>query len=237
MSFNFSFWLSLRNTFIGLLAFSALCQSETLIVFDFEQDSLSTEKIELVMNDLYKHYMTIENFSAINKISLNNILNGKNILIRNCFGGCEKNGTKILKSWSPICGNIGKMSLTYSVSMVTLKPEIWNKIKIKNNSLFKNFYTLNNSGKSDSDGDGLIINGTSKAENISPKRQLNTNFNKLPIHFATEWQIDKIKNWSQKTGIDYESFISKLYNIKPNLLSKSQGNDLLMFIENVYKIF
>ena len=121
--------------------------------------------------------------------------------------------------------------------MVTLKPEIWNKIKIKNNSLFKNFYTLNNSGKSDSDGDGLIINGTSKPENISPKRPLNTNSNKLPIHFATEWQIDKIKNWSQKTGIDYESFISKLYNIKPNLLSKSQGNDLLMFIENDYKIF
>ena len=49
MSFNFFFWLSLRNTFIRLLAFSALCQSETLIVFDFEQDSLSSEKIELVM--------------------------------------------------------------------------------------------------------------------------------------------------------------------------------------------
>ena len=175
--------------------------------------------------------MTIENFSVINKISLNNILNGENILIRNCFGGCERNGNKIIKSWSPICGNIGKISLTYTVSIVTLKPEIWNKIKIKNNSLFKNFYTLNNSGKSDSDGDGLIINDTSKPENISPKRPLNTNSNKLPIHFATEWQIDKIKNWSQKTGIDYESFIDKLYNIKPNLLSKSQGNDLLMFIE------
>ena len=237
MTYKIPFWFSSRIVFISLLARSAFCQSETLIVFDFKQDSLSIEGIELVMNDLYKHYMTIENFSAINKISLNNILNEKNILIRNCFGTCEKNGNKILKSGSLICGNIGKISLTYSVSIITLKPEIWDKIKIENNSLFENFHALDNSGKNDSDGDGLIINDTSKPENISSQRTLNTNSNKLPIHFATEWQIDKIKNWSKRTGIDYKAFIGKLYNVEPNLLSKSQGNDLLMFIKGKNKIF
>ena len=211
-------------------------QTKTVAVFDFQNDSLSTSEVITVMDRLRSEITQISDFIVVDKDIINNLLKEQNIQTKNCFGDCAFKVGKFLGVANVVCGSIGRISLTYTISAMVIDAETGDIIRSIHYS-------------SDGDNDSLLVSEMKEIAlqiiSEEPQETLigaitdSTSLDENSISgepafiepMATLWQLDALKNWGVEKGINTKSFIKECYGVPIEHLTKRQGADVLMYVQ------
>ena len=218
-----------------LLLFTGLAwsQTKTVAVFDFQNDSLSSNEVSTLMDRLRTDIAQVSDFIVVERHRINDILKEQKIQTNSCFGKCAIEVGKLLGATNVVCGNIGRISLTYTISAIMIDAqtgEIVRSIRYR----------------SDDDNDSLFISGMREValeiireepqDTLDEERTVMSNLNdndgpSFAEPIATLWQLDAMKSWGAETGVNTESFIKECYGVPIEHLTKSQGAEVLMYLQ------
>tara|TARA_Y100000590_G_scaffold469555_1_gene658232 strand:- start:5731 stop:6438 length:708 start_codon:yes stop_codon:yes gene_type:complete len=221
-----------------LLLFMGLVfgQTKTVAVFDFKNDSLSINELITVMDRLRTEITQMSDFIVVDKDKINDVLKEQKIQTKNCFGECAIEVGKLLGAANVVCGSIGRISLTYTISAMVIDAQ-------KGEIIRSIHYSAHG------DNDSLLVSEMKEValEIIiqEPQDTLigaitdSTSFDKNSISdepaitepMATLWQLDAMKHWGMEKGINTKSFIKECYGLPIEHLTKRQGAEVLMFVQ------
>ena len=211
-------------------------QTKTVAVFDFRNDSLSTNEVITLVERLRSEIASISDFIIVDRDRIYDILQEKKIQTNSCYGDCAIEVGKLLSAANIICGSIGRISLTYSISAILLDTKTGGITRSIRLSYDDYNDSLLSSGMRDVALE--IINEEPQDTLIEAKSNmkiLNNNSNIKVLAFSeplvTLWQLDAMKNWGVERGINTENFIKECYKIPLESLTKNQGAEVLMYIQ------
>ena len=207
-------------------------KTETIAVFDFKYDSLSSNEIITIMDRFKTDITKVSDFIIVDRERINKILKDRGVETNSCFQDCAIEVGTLLGALKVVCGSIGRISLSYNVSAMVIDTKTGDIVK----SIRYNIINNDSISSSEINTIALKINEKESLNKLSKEKMhpniLNNNRTFLydkPL--ATSWQVETMKIRAKRRGINIEYFVQECYDIPLAQLTKVQGEEIIRFFE------